>query len=468
MMATSVAWDVVERGGLLPGPHLVEAKLGPSVPMADVATIASGLYVRNYVFSEDPGAVPYLRVNNVREFIPNMSSGDVVYVNADMVSSYDRVSVRAGDVVLPRTATLGRAFVVPSWLDGAVMSQHATRLRIRKGAGYCSPLVLAAYLNSSIGQEAVLARASGTTRLELTHASLGEVPVPKNLASVAAGPSDLRRVGELVDEMRQSVQDAHRACDSLVTSMGVELPSLREGFRTFSCPIDPSRFVSSALPRFHEPEMSRATAELSRAFRVARLGDLATIKRGKGTSSREYVRDGLPYLRTSSLINGGIDLFPDHFGTLATYHQHGQHLGGGDILLSIEGKVGLVALLGEDERVLIKNHIEFIRPNTNAALPPGFLAAWLGSTFVQAQIKQATVIQTTIPGMASASRGILVPVSPQDDARRGFYAAEVDRIDSLMKRSVDARSELRDLLNRLKHAVDHALARRPPSGRASS
>lgn len=457
MMATTVTWSNLGADALLPGPHLVAIKLGPSVAMSDIAGIASGLYVPDYVSHDSVGAVPYLRVDNVREFVPNMSSGDVVFVNADTVPSYDRVSVRAGDVILPRTATLGRALVVPDWMDGAVMSQHITRLRLHAAAVIDSPLLLAAYLNSAVGQEAVLARASGTTRLELTHASLSEVPIPMSLASCEVDASLLERIGCLMKSMQTSVHAAQAACDALLLSAGIDVPSIRQGFRIFSCELMPDRFVSSALPRFHEPEMEIAMAELTRTFEVARLGDIATVRRGKGTSSKEYAKSGLPYLRTSSLINGGIDLFPDHFGTESTFRRHGQYVGAGDILLSIEGRVGLVALLAEDERVLIKNHIEFVRLDDSTTTPPEFVAAWLGAGFAQAQIHQATVIQTTIPGMASASRDLLIPLAPKDPSLRESFIAKRDEIVSWMRRSVEGRSQLRVLLESLMASVEHAI-----------
>ena len=104
MRSATVAWRAIGANALLPGPHLVAARLGPSIPMSEVAHVASGLYVREYIDGRAPGAAPYLRVDNVRAFVPNLSDGDVVFVNADLVSSYERVSVQAGDVVIPRTS----------------------------------------------------------------------------------------------------------------------------------------------------------------------------------------------------------------------------------------------------------------------------------------------------------------------------------------------------------------------------
>lgn len=454
MRLAHALWNEVGWRALLPRQHVIAEVLGETTPLGEIAEIASGLYVRRYISPDTPGAVPYLRVDNVREFVPNMTDGDVVYVNADLVPSYERVSVKAGDVVIPRTATLGRAFVVPELFEGAVMSQHATRLRLRSRDHVVSPLVLAAYLNTQVGQEAVLARASGSTRLELTHANLAEVPVPKKLSRVKLEQDAEQRSETLLRQSMESVASARLLCERLC---GEAIPKPNSGFRTFMADLAKCGFVKSGLPRFHEPEVTEAIDRLGRSFELRPLGKLAEVRRGAGTTSREYRSKGIPYLRTSSLVNNGIDLFPAHFGDESTYRKHGQNVGTGDILLTIEGKIGLVALLGKDERVLIKNHIEVVRPMATCPLPPEFIAAWLGSSVAAAQIRRATIIQATIPGIASASRDLVIPVRSVD-GKSDTFDRVVEEIEFEMTKSTQARAALKSLYSRLLENVRAACA----------
>ena len=445
MKANTVPWHEIQGDAILARRYTDTAVRRASWPLGEIVELASGLYVSEYVPANTPGAKPYLRVDNVRTALPNLTAVDMENVRADLVPGYARVSVRVGDVVIARTATLGRAFVVDRSLDGAVMSQHVTRLRLRDDhPGRISPHVLAAYLNTPAGKEAVLSRASGSTRLELTHHDLATVEIPQALAGVTLDGGYADRVAVLFAEMRESVTAARALCGALV---GLP-PQIEAGFRSCFTPFEAEPFEESMLPRFHAPAWGSVVSRMSARFRMVRLGDLAKIQRGAGTSSKEYRDRGIPYLRTSSLVNEGVDLFPDHYGDEATYEEHGQHIGAQDILLTIEGKIGCVAQLGVGERALIKNHIEVIRLLPSAP-PSGFVTAWLGAWPAQLQLDRFTVVQTTIPGIASASRELLVPVDGTSVHDRACLADTMEKAQTCISRSISARSKLASELDRV-------------------
>src|SRR5262249_24714606 len=104
------------------------------------------------------------------------------------------------------------------------------------------------------------------------------------------------------------------------------------------------------------------------------LGSVADIVRGKGTRTADYAASGIPFVRTTSLINGRIDPFPDHYAHPETHARYNQQTQEGDILLSIEGKIGQVAYLTSADRCVFKNHIELIRPRDKSRALELFLA----------------------------------------------------------------------------------------------
>ena len=113
-------------------------------------------------------------MNNIRPFLIQLNDSDIVFVDGKKVP--DRCKVRAGDVIISRTGTLGKASICPKKLDGSVLSQHLTKLvpkDERITSGY-----LAKFLNSPMGKSQLINLASGGTRLELTHDSLGKLWVP--------------------------------------------------------------------------------------------------------------------------------------------------------------------------------------------------------------------------------------------------------------------------------------------------
>lgn len=441
MKARLIDWVGVDPVHMLPKRYVDRWQTQDGVSLGSLCDVASGLYVDEYV-ARGATTAPYLRVNNVREFAPNLSPDDLVHVVPD-VAWGDRVRVQAGDVVIARTGTLGRAFVVPRFLAGAVMSQHVSRLRLAE-PDLVQAQLIATWLNSPAGKSEVDALASGSTRLELTHEDIVGLSLPR----FEPCPEDVRHaaVGALEDfeTTLRSSEVAIEACSRLAfgeTDAGTEL-------HYWGSPSAES-LVESLSPRFHHPSTAAAEARLCERFACSRLGEMALIKRGAGSLAAEYESDGIPYIRTSSIVNHAIELFPEHYGSEATYRAHRQNVGPGDVLLTIEGKIGMVALLADGERCLIKNHIEFIRLHHSASVDPEFLFAFLSSPLGQQQIARRTVVQATIPGLGSESRSLVIPVFGRTKDAQRLLDDVVRDVRKEVGRASAARCRLRERLKTL-------------------
>lgn len=446
-----VEWSRVAGTHFLPKRYIDDVTVENAIQIRELCEIASGVYADGYVARSAEGAVPYLRVNNVREFVPNVTPCDVEHV-VPRRDWGDRVCVAAGDVIIARTGTLGRAFVAPCSLAGAVMSQHVTRLRLREPAPGREQL-LAAYLNSPQGKAQVMAVASGSTRLELTHDDINHLRVPRSavvgerLVDVAGGVE-----GDFEDAVGGAVA-AFAACDRLS-------PVTDKHEKFFAVKYNEKTFTSSLTPAFHRPSRAKLEDALTEEYECVPLEQIALVKRGAGSLAAEYHVGGIPYIRTSSIVNYGIELFPEHYGTEETYRSHRQNVGPGDVLLTMEGKIGAVALLGEQERCLIKNHVEFIRPHQTSPVPTEFIYAFLSSHIGQTQIERRTVVQATIPGLGSESRSLLIPIAGRNAKARALLQSVLSEVAREVRRSQEARRRLR---NRL-HALVGAVGCPPASG----
>jgi len=146
----------------------------------------------------------------------------------------------------------------------------------------------------------------------------------------------------------------------------------------------------------------------------------------------DYARSGVPFIRTSSIINHTIDPFPDHYATAETVTRFGQPIKEGDLLVSIEGKIGMIAYLSETQQCVFKNHVERVRGL--GQLDSVYLFLFLRTRFAQAQLRRFTVVQATLPGLASRLRDVQIPVSKRYDANHFKDAA--------VKICIDARAAL--------------------------
>lgn len=450
MRIATMPWSSIEGLELLPKRYLCTLGFSTEWRLGDLVDIASGEYVSEYCVLNTPGALKYIRVDNVRQFLPNLSEPDLVYIAPNTITHGDRVIVRSGDVVLSRTGTLGRAFVVDSETHGSVMSQHVTRLRPRPEAIWLHPYLLAAYLNSREARERVNALASGSTRLELTHEDLAGIGIPTTLKELATRTflKEFDKIPPLFCNMRKLARAAIERCSDLLPG------STASGYQGLSCFSAEVRLEGrkTLLPRYYLPSLTAVEDELQTRFECKPLGEIAEVVRGAGTTSKEYTDSGIPYLMTSSLINYGIEFFPEHYATEHTYRSHGQNVGEGDIILTMEGKIGEVALLGADERCAVKNHIEIVRIRADADVAKEFVYAFLASPLGRAQLERRTVVQATIPGLGSASREVLIPIR----SRRSV--PDLERIIPEVCHNVSQFTRMRIGIRRLLHKLQQSVA----------
>ena len=409
--------------------HIEERSELPFARLGDAVEIASGQYVAGYAPDGEPTAVPYLRVDNVRGHVLNLTPDDVAGVTAgDAADVPDRCRVLPGDVVIARTGTLGKAVLTTDDTAGFVLSQHVSRLTVREGGPVSAPY-LALYLNAPLGRERLIGAGSGSTRLELTHASLSGVSVP-------VAPGDVQDdLGEKLLGALDGYYEASRRLDALRSRAdGLLLgeggahavpTEASSGPRSFSVP--GSALGDLWTPSNHRPALLGPVQEVEEVFECSTVGELADVARGKGTRSSDYASSGVPFVRTSSLINGGVDPLPDHYADEETFLRYDQEVRDGDVLFSIEGRIGMAAMLVRDHPVVYKNHIERVRLST---VPDPWdreaLAGWvflvLSSTLGALQVEANTVVQSTISGLASRLRSFVVPLDGggEGDAMRAL------------------------------------------------
>jgi type I restriction enzyme S subunit len=398
----------------------------------------------------------YLRVDNVRKFIADLNRRDTAHVRGDEPALSTADIVRQDDVVLARTGTLGKAMLAKGPLVGTAISQHVTRLTVKdQYSSRWSPAFLCAYLNSRFGSTQLAAGGFGSTRPELTHERLASVEVPV-VAEQLSRVIDARacRGIELMYAAFSRVQGAVDLFSR--TILDIVGDQQRKG--SFWTPLkDPSCLWT---PRYYEPGIVRKLEGFRRAFRVRRLSDVAHIERGEGTRTSSYAVTGMPFIRTTSLINFGIDPFPDHYASLDTYHAFDQPVQPGDILLSIEGKIGELAYLGTGDECVFKNHIELVRV-VDDEVNPFWVLLLLGSELGQQMLARLTVVQATLAGLASRSREVEVPVqcsSSLDSACAERFSRARQMAVEACEEAVALRSAGVALLRESLALLEHSLA----------
>lgn len=389
----------------------------------EVCDIASGIYVPEYVSPSE--GVKYIRVDSIREFIYDLNEEDTAYVPRDFEGSSSRVIAKEGDILLARTGTLGKAALVYGPIIGSILSQHITRLSIKKDVDLDSGF-LTAYLNSDIGKMQISANSFGSTRPELTHEGLARIEFPE------IGIGEQKKIGEeagigiknyylFFDLINEAIREYEKALDFEEFN--------KETIKIF----ETNTLEDNWVPRYYLPQYGDYTQRARENFVCKRLEEVAYIERGKGTRVSEYSKCGVPFVRTTSLINYSIDPFPDHYASIDVYNEFAQQTRQRDILLSIEGKIGNIAMLSSRDLCVFKNHIVKIRAKNPDQAHILFL--YLASHLGQTDLKRNTVVQSTIPGLSSRIKDILIPISPERE--NALYEEHLNKAIKLLEQALD-------------------------------
>lgn len=375
--------------------------------LAELINHGSGMYVRDYL----KDGLIYLRVNSISKYTINKD--DLVFVENKKYPG--RVQAEEFDVIISRTGTIGKAALVTSDFTNCVLSQHITKLAV-KDTSKLLPGYLCAYLNTKLGSKSLISLASGSTRLELNHNDLIKLHIP-----IISFEKQKRIHNKLVGYLNEyyskinQLSELRQNSDELL-QLTYQTNNLRQ---KGSFEIELSDLGSSWCPSHHLPELTDNLNKINNNYNVIKLGEISKIERGKGTRAAEYFAEGLPFVRTSSLVNFSIEPFTDFYMN-PDYKYLLRNINDGDILYSIEGKIGQVAMLTKEYIVAFKNHIQKISL-TN--IPEGYgkeeFAGWvflcLSSNLGLILKNKYSLIQSTIPGLSNKLKEFIIPIESKYD-----------------------------------------------------
>ncbi len=170
-----------------------------------------------YYTDSAKNGVPFLRVQNVTESGLNLE--DCKYINFDTHSGMlKRSQVKAGDLITKITG-VGRmavSSVAPKGFDGNI-NQHLVAI---KTDSYQTSEVLAAFLNSDIGERLAFRRSTGGTRPALDYQALKAIPV-------VFKPEIVDLMQSAYNKKNQKEAEAQRLLDSIdgyvLDDLGIKL-----------------------------------------------------------------------------------------------------------------------------------------------------------------------------------------------------------------------------------------------------
>jgi type I restriction enzyme M protein len=162
------------------------------------------------------------------------------------------------------------------------------------------------------------------------------------------------------------------------------------------------------IPKHFSPYYKQAINNVIDKYKLVKLGDIATFKKGDEPGSSNYIdfiyrkETDIPFIRTGDLVNFSINQIPDNFVEKDVYIKLNQDIKSNDILFTKDGKIGIAAMVTENDKVVIASGILRIRLKKDAqkqyGITPEYLFAILSNKYSgYFQAIRSTVIAATIP-----------------------------------------------------------------------
>ena len=182
------------------------------------------------------------------------------------------------------------------------------------------------------------------------------------------------------------------------------------------------------------------------AWEQRKLGDIADIKDSAGISNELWVENGIPYLRSSDLVNG--ELNGELFISKETYEGYASKTGApqkDDVLFTSGGKVGVVYHKKDESPVYVQGGaVLYVKTSTSNLLDGSFLSIYFGSprmqTYMDIASSGGTIKHFTLKP-ANASPIIFPGLSEQQ--KIGAFFKELDKTIALHQRQLDNYKQLK-------------------------
>ena len=118
------------------------------------------------------------------------------------------------------------------------------------------------------------------------------------------------------------------------------------------------------------------------------------IKKGAEIGSKNYLFEGIPFIKTSNFLNFGVDYQPNYYCSDAIYNEVQQDLYTGDLIFTKDANIGEVSILEESAKIVISSGIVRVRPQNDDQRY--FLFLLLSSAYGKIYFNKWTVIASTM------------------------------------------------------------------------
>ncbi len=444
---TKVHWIIVEEEDRWePLYHLEMRKLDfKDIPLKFIDDIK--IHITNGATPFGPAytktGVKFFRANDIKLFQFDLLNHK--YISQKDSNVLKRSILQAEDVVFTIKGKVGIISMVPKNMGDANINQDIALIRLNKKL--VDPYYFVALFATTFGNLQIKRFATETINPFLGLGNLKKIKVP------ISNRSQQKQIATLLKEAEsksiRALEKIRQAQDLFIQALGINLKKIKkENFYK----VNYKDLCNLWMPKFYYPLYQNTLKEIKKKFETVKIGEIADISKGDEVGSKNYKRylektdTDVPFIRTSDIVNYEIDNYPDFYISEDIYNELNQNVSVGDILFTNDGKIGLSAMLTEDDKCILQSHIRWLR--IKERLSPYYVFAFLTTDFALHQVYRYIVVQATIPTISNNLAKIEIPILPEDRQKE---------ISELVKDAFELKGERKALVKQAKDMVERII-----------
>lgn len=382
-----------------------------------------------YFFYEDKEAgIPFIKTSAVTRHIINVN--DLQIINTDYHrKTLKRSIIKPYDVIFTMTGKfMGKAAMCPKTIAEMNMSQNSVvfHTNSKEEAAF-----LTIFLNSDINRIQIRGNYSITKQKFLNQgkiASLHVVPYKKEYDSL------MKEYLSAFDGYYSALENIQKIINKFETDMDLTY----KDEPVYSFIVKAGHFDRRMLaPNFYRDDVKETITKIAGDYTQLETDN---IRKGDEVGSANYLEEGVPFIKTSDIVNYDLDYEPDCYCGEAFLSQLAQDIKKGDVIFAKDGKPGEVAIVQEDCNVVISSGLVKYHPRNEEEGLWVFLL--LASKFGKAYFKKWFVIASTMLHLrADFFEDFKIPTV--DDTIRNTYLTPLKKCLNQRAESYNKMQEIR-------------------------
>ena len=259
----------------------------------------------------------------------------------------------------------------------------------------------------------------------------------------------------IVDREARAVNNIEQAQYLFYSRIGIDFKVVAKE-NDFS--VDKSKFDNADLwtPMYSYPLYVNTLKTIKSKWQTVTVGQISNLKKGDEVGSETYIgyldkrKTDVPFIRTSDIVNYETDQYPDFYIPVEIYNELEQGFQSGDVLFTKDGKIGMVGMITENDKVIISSGFVGLRLNNKAKeynITPEYLFLSLSIKEIGLYAsKRRTVVASTIPHLREERmKEIEIPVLDKKT---------IDEITALVKQAFQLKDEKKHLIAEVREMMD--------------